>query len=271
MVTFKAAAVEVLRKARTPLTCRKIVQEAKKAGMLGATKSKNPVGTMSSIIHQSIKAASRSGGMSEFEKVGNKIRLAPRPPSRVLQTTPQTPVSPPPKNPELQPGKTSRRPVLPQDKPKLQGLGTQYVGKAGEHLVIAELLLRGFNANTMSVDEGIDVVATWHDLIYGFQVKTANLSQGTYSYNIPVKAFNKTKRPNVYYAFVLRNADRVDFLILPYDQVQKEIEQQNIGLSKKLRLYSVTVGKKDGKIYLGKQSNDVTYYRRRWPDPDNRG
>ena len=110
-------------------------------------------------------------------------------------------------------------------------------------------------------------MATWHDLIYGFQVKTANLSKGTYSYNIPVKAFNKTKRSNVYYAFVLRDAECVDFLVLPYADVKKAIDERNISRLKKQPLYAVTVGKKNDKIYLGKQSNDVTYYRRLWPDP----
>lgn len=267
MATFREAAVVALRDAGTPLTCRQLTQKAKDMGLLGNAKSKNPVGTMSSIIHQSINAALQKGDMPEFEKVGDKIKLAvpSSGPRRLASSAP----TPPSKTPHTASGKTGKALASTRGKLLPQGPGTHYVGKAGEHLVIAELLLRGFNANMMSVDEGIDVVATWHDLIYGFQVKTANLSNGTYSYNIPVKAFNKTKRSNVYYAFVLRDAECVDFLILPYADVKKAIDERNISRLKKQPLYAVTIGKKNGKIYLGKQSNDVTYYRRLWPDPGN--
>lgn len=37
---------------------------------------------------------------------------------------------------------------------------TQYTGRVGEHRVVSELLFRGYNASIMSVDEGLDIVAT---------------------------------------------------------------------------------------------------------------
>lgn len=37
---------------------------------------------------------------------------------------------------------------------------TSYRGKGGEFAVMAELLYKGYNANPMTVDEGIDVVAS---------------------------------------------------------------------------------------------------------------
>ena len=248
VATFREAAVAVLRRSGKPLTCREITERAEREGLLDGTKSKNPVGTMSSIIHQGIRAARQKGGVPEFEKVDNRIGLAGDPSSGPARETP------PPTKAKPQAslaGDPSSGPAQTPSKP-----GSRYVGKAGEHLVIAELLLRGFNANTMSVDEGIDVVATWGDLKYGFQVKTANLSQGrgTYSYNIHVAAFRKNNRDNVYYAFVLRNADCIDFLILPYGDVKKEIAQQNIGRLKNRPLYTVTIGKKTAKFTLGNRA-----------------
>ena len=237
MATFRGAAIKVLQDAKEPLTPRQITKRAIKLGLLEGARSKDPVATMYGVIIQRQKAAKR-GAEPEFVPVGGgRFRLGSRDDSGV-----------PPKKPT----KTHKTP-------------SSYVGKAGEHLVIAELLLKKFNANTMSIDEGIDVVATWGDLVYAFQVKTANLSNGTYSYNIPIKSFLKTDKNYAYYAFVLLDGDAVDFLVLPYLEVKKQIAQGGVYRLKKQQLYSVSITKKGDKLYLGNQNNDVTFYRRQWP------
>lgn len=52
-----------------------------------------------------------------------------------------------------------------------------YIGKAGEYAVMSELLLRGYNANEMTVDDGIDVIASKNNVVYYIQVKTSVLKQ----------------------------------------------------------------------------------------------
>ena len=52
-------------------------------------------------------------------------------------------------------------------------INTQYVGKAGEMAVFSELLFYGYNASIMSVDDGIDLVATKDGRFFFIQVKTA--------------------------------------------------------------------------------------------------
>lgn len=49
---------------------------------------------------------------------------------------------------------------------------TNYIGKAGECSVMAELLFHGYNVNNMMVDEGIDLVASKNNVFYYIQVKT---------------------------------------------------------------------------------------------------
>lgn len=58
-----------------------------------------------------------------------------------------------------------------------QSVSTNYIGKGGEYAVMSELLFQGYNANIMSVDEGIDIVASKQNIFYYLQVKTTNLSQ----------------------------------------------------------------------------------------------
>lgn len=54
-----------------------------------------------------------------------------------------------------------------------------YTGKAGEHLVMAHLLRRGYVAMPATVDTGVDVIAQAHDdpdRIVQFQVKTTTIN-----------------------------------------------------------------------------------------------
>lgn len=64
-----------------------------------------------------------------------------------------------------------------QDQENKEQISTQYVGKAGEHFVVSELLFRGYNASIMNVDEGLDIVATKEGKLYNIQVKTSNKNQ----------------------------------------------------------------------------------------------
>lgn len=63
--------------------------------------------------------------------------------------------------------------LIQQEKKKVSG---GYIGKAGEHFVASELLFSGYNASIMSVDVGMDVIATKENQLFSLQVKTANIS-----------------------------------------------------------------------------------------------
>ena len=94
---------------------------------------------------------------------------------------------------------TLPRPVV-VDEPKVQqpikesssAVSTNYIGKGGEYAVMSELLFQGYNANIMSVDEGIDIVASKQNIFYYLQVKTTNLSERLTA-NVSIKRSNFDK------------------------------------------------------------------------------
>lgn len=58
-----------------------------------------------------------------------------------------------------------------------EDINTTYTGTAGEYLIMSELLFQGYNVNKMTVDEGVDVVASKGNRFYFIQVKTAYLKE----------------------------------------------------------------------------------------------
>jgi len=141
----------------------------------------------------------------------------------------------------------------------------RYSGKAAENLVVAELLFRGFNAQILQVDEGIDVFATniKKNELYLIQVKHTYYANPTKSRSVSltVSSFEKNKKSNVYYILVLeREINKRDFLILPFIKVDELIENGSITKnddSTKMNITVVhtgadtaTIGKTDVSRYL---------------------
>jgi hypothetical protein len=143
-------------------------------------------------------------------------------------------------------------------------ISTQYVGKAGEHLVVSELLFRGYNASMMDVDEGLDIVATKGERLYNIQVKTSNENKfNNYVFGLRVTSFEKHNRNNTFYVFVLKGGE-TRFLILPYFEIQKNVDQQNIRVIDKGQRYRVNMSIRDNKLYLGNRENEMSYFLNNW-------
>lgn len=100
-----------------------------------------------------------------------------------------------------------------------------YTGKAGEYAVLSELLFNEFNASLMSVDQGIDIVASKDNQFYYIQVKTANNRSGYFHASINKNQFERFNKVNTFYIFVLRYfLDGVitsDFIILRSFDLEK--------------------------------------------------
>ena len=115
--------------------------------------------------------------------------------------------------------------LMPAELPKVT---TQFTGAAGEFAVLSELLFRGFNASKMTVDDGIDVVASKNEKYFHIQVKTANYSEGRpFQASIRQGAFKLSS--NVFYIVVLRQATAVGFVnkyaIFPSSDIRRFISQ----------------------------------------------
>jgi len=243
MVSFKIAAIKVLRESKGPLHYDEITKRALDKGLI-ETSGATPEATMIAQLSVDIK---NKKDKSAF------IRTEPG----VFSLNPKF-------SEEEQ--KEEEADEKSREETEIEQISTQYVGKAGEHLVTSELLFRGFNATIMSVDEGMDIVATKENRLYNIQVKTSNENKyNSYIFDIRITSFEKHNQNNSFYIFVLRsNSQRTFFLILPYFEIQKNVDQKNILLINKNTRYRVNIRLRDDKLFLGNKENDMSYFMNRW-------
>lgn len=245
MNTFKQAAKLLLLELKKPLSYKELTDFALERKLI-ETGGKSPDQTMNAVVARDIK---RFGPLSDFKKVGPGVfDLNEKKEKEVFEVKEDNILE------ELE----------NEEKAEVDG---GYIGKAGEHLVTSELLFRGFNASIMSVDVGMDIVATKDGKLYNIQVKTRNVSaahHGRYYFNIRVIAFKRHSANDTYYIFVLRNNKQINFLIMPHFELEKHIKQGAVLNIKNFSLYRATVILRDGKAFLGNLDNNVTYYLNNW-------
>jgi len=152
--------------------------------------------------------------------------------------------------------KSQRPMVFATEAPKVS---SHFTGSAGEYAVMSELLFRGFNASKMTVDDGIDVVASKVDKYFHVQVKTANEKSGSYSATIKTSAFQHAS--NVFYIVVLRTNAGMryvnDFVILQSGDIKKLILE---GRLKEGNSISLRLTPEGGRLLLN-GSVDVSVHR----------
>jgi len=140
---------------------------------------------------------------------------------------------------------------------------TLYTGKAGEYAVLTELLFHEFNASLMSVDQGIDIVASKNDNFSYIQVKTANYKNGHFFASINNKQFERHNNKDTFYIFVLRHLfqNKVvnSFLVFKSSDIErfKEIDVIKSGLTLNL---TFIIG--DEKIILNGKENVSFFFDR---------
>ena len=147
-------------------------------------------------------------------------------------------------------------------------VSTMNIGSGGEQAVISELLFNGFNAAKMTVDDGIDVVASKSNTFYHIQVKTSNDKgdgTGTYHFSVNRASFIRKSEANTYYIFVMRRKlfrRRIhDFVILP----QKVLRHfDNSGLLKGKKEISLNFSFIGTDTFFLNKTVDVTEYVNNW-------
>jgi len=158
------------------------------------------------------------------------------------------------------------RKVSPIPSPKNTSTGevitasTSYVGKAGEYAVFSELLYWEFNPAMVTVDDGIDIIASKKSKYYHIQVKTANPTKNnTFIFTIKKKSFDRNDNSQTFYVLVLRRKDKKryfnDFIILPNHEITRLVALKVIGESKDN--YSISIYT-DGHDYLIANKEKVT-------------
>ena len=241
MNTFKRSAIEVLKKAGTPLHYAEITRLALESGML-ETAGATPDASMNAQIVVDI---TNKGEGSDFMRTAPGV-FALNPDKKDTGETPK---------------------VIEAEREIEEGIviAGGFTGKAGEYLVCSQLLFRGFNASIMSVDVGVDIVAIKENQLFGIQVKTSNLNRfDMYVFDIRKVSFERHSNSNIYYIFVLHGEVKNNFLILPFHEVQKKVHEKAILEVGHGRRYRVNIKFRDGKVYLGNMDHEMGYFLDNW-------
>lgn len=242
MNKYRYSAREVLKAENTPLHYKEITRLALERGLL-ETEGATPDASMNSQIITDIK---HRGANADF-----------------IKTAPSTyTLNPNRKEEQVKVIEEEIRETEEEEKIKVE---SGYVGKGGEHLVCSELLFRGFNASIMSVDVGMDIIATRENKLFGIQVKTSNLNKfDTYNFDVRKVSFERHNSGGVYYIFVLHSDKGNDFLILPYHEMVKKVHDEAIKEILGGSRYRVRIVIRDGKVYLGNKDHEMGYYLNNW-------
>lgn len=240
MNTFKTAAIKILQQEGKPLHFKDITRLALERGIL-VTQGATPELSMNAQISVDIK---KNGKGSAF-----------------IRTAPSTYTL----NAEILGTNTDEvEEELDLEEEKIV-IESGFTGKAGEHLVCSELLFRGFNASIMSVDVGMDIVATKNNQLISIQVKTSNLNAyNTYVFDVRKVSFERHDSGSIFYIFVLHGKDQTNFLILPYHEMEKKMAEKAILEVGHGKRYRINIKVREDKIYLGTKNHEMSYYLNNW-------
>ncbi len=150
--------------------------------------------------------------------------------------------------------KASRsKPTPPPPVEPLRPVSNNFLGKAGEYAVMAELLYRGFNTSLMAVDEGVDIVASRNNEYFHIQVKTSSQSvNGKYSFFIKNTSFDANNGGKVFYILVMRSSEGVvKYAVIPSMQLAINRETGLVGGANGISLF-VTPDEKGRSFIMNK-------------------
>jgi hypothetical protein len=243
MNKFRTAAIEILKEVKKPLHYKEITRLALDKGIL-ETEGATPDASMNAQI---ITDINKKGESSDF-----------------IKTAPSTYTLNFSKKP-LEPKKEKKVQEAEAEEEEKINLDNGFTGKAGEHLVCSELLFRGYNSSIMSVDVGMDIIATKNNKLFSIQVKTANANDyDTYNFDVRKVSFERDYAGNTFYVFVLRGKGKTDYLILPLNEMEKKLAEKAIHYVQSYKKYRVKLDIREGKIYLGNRNHEMNYYLNNW-------
>jgi hypothetical protein len=179
---------------------------------------------------------------------------------------------------KLRPNKRPPKPPLPPNPPgdpdpTPKPIHTNlFVGKAGECAVMSELLFRGYNVNSMLVDDGVDIVASKNNMFYYLQVKTTEIKvtpngRHTISTAIKQKKFDDFIGTQIRYVVVARcklpdsNVETNMYFIFNNDDIKRFISQGKLNTSANNINIKIEIDPKDHKPYIyDDKREDINFY-----------
>lgn len=143
------------------------------------------------------------------------------------------------------------------------------IGKGGESAVMSELLFRGYNANFLTVDAGIDIVAIKDKRTYLIQVKTKHWNKkNQFVVILEIDALERYNQENIFFVIVGRDKEILtnEFIIIPVDIFYELKEKMKIKKSQREKpaiRFIFRKRKTDGKITLNKYG-EIEKFRTAW-------
>lgn len=154
--------------------------------------------------------------------------------------------------------KISKAVLTPED----PATSSNFTGKAGEFSVMGELLFRGYNASMMSVDNGIDIIASKDNHYFHIQVKTAYETPTGFAFTLKRQSFDTHNRALTFYVLLCRRYAgpfyRHDYIVMPSSFIESEIAKGNIAGDK----MSLRVAISEHEFFLNKSTNISLYANR---------
>lgn len=146
-----------------------------------------------------------------------------------------------------------------QEKISIPSVSKGFIGKGGEYAVMSELLFWGYNASIMTVDDGIDIVASKDNKFFHIQVKTATSQNNKFLFTISQNSFNKYNTASVFYVFVLRNNLNNAYIIIPSGHIEYFINEKIITDTSVLSL-TITADSKKCEYILNNKISVSSFY-----------
>jgi hypothetical protein len=140
-----------------------------------------------------------------------------------------------------------------------------FVGKAGECAVMSELLFRGYNVNSMLVDDGVDIVASKNNMFYYLQVKTTIVIKNKIYATIRQKKFNDYIGTQIRYVVVARcKLNKVEtnlYFVFDNRKIQELIFGKKINSNEDRIYIKIEIDQKDNKPYIYDEKQEcVEFY-----------
>ena len=145
---------------------------------------------------------------------------------------------------------------------------TLFVGKAGECAVMSELLFRGYNANLMIVDDGVDIVASKNNLFFFIQVKTTTIKEkGRIYTSIKRERFEAFTHTQIRYIIVARcNISGLDtnlYFVFNNQNIDEFIFDKVVNRNESTISIKIRIDEEKGNkpiLYHDNKEKDITFY-----------
>ena len=141
-------------------------------------------------------------------------------------------------------------------------ISTMMLGKAGEYAVVSKLLLNGYYANVMSVDDGVDIIASKNQNVYFIQVKTSTIDGNLRcKFSVKKSAFHKGHNLDVRYILVVRHGDnQFVFIRLTDEKISDLINHGLISDPDNSININVKFDEDKAVVYRGRKEEELEHY-----------